>query len=124
MTEVQKFLREAWAAAEREKAIEDAVAAEQVRARMAEAARAAAEAQRLRRNAASKKNAETGGEIGTVIGGIVIGFAGCASCLSHHFQAGDFPLTPFNLITGWFLGMVVGAAIGSALGYLSGQNVD
>jgi uncharacterized protein YcfJ len=113
---------------ERQKALAEAAAAEWKRTapeREAAAARAAAEAKQLRRNAASRKNRDTGTGIGAIIGGIVMGFSGCVSCVNHHAShAGDFSLTPFNLFTGLLMGAIAGAVIGALVGYASGQSKE
>lgn len=115
------------AAAEQLKVLNEKAAAEFVRTapeRAAAEARRAAEAQRTRRSKASKEMADRGGLIGASIGAIVIGFSGCASCLNHPFVPGDFPLTPFNLITGLVLGAIGGAAIGAIIGFAIGQTQE
>lgn len=117
------------AAAELKRAREEEAAAEWIRTapeRAEAAARAAAEAQRLRRDAASKEYAGTGAGIGATLGGIVMGFSGCVSCLNQatHMRPGDFPLTPFNLFTGLLLGAIGGAVIGAGLGFSIGKNKD
>ena len=122
------------AAAERKRVMEEEAAAEWIRTAPERAAaaeraalagaKAAAEAQQLRRKAASKDSAYTGVFYGATLGGIVMGFAGCVSCLNHPFHAGDFPLTPFNLFTGLLLGAIGGAVIGAVLGFSIGQNKD
>ncbi|MGZ8842789.1 MAG: hypothetical protein ACXW18_03950 [Pyrinomonadaceae bacterium] len=115
------------AAAERKRAMEAAAAAELIRTapeRAAAAARAAAEAQRLRKNEASKDNAYFGATCGAILGGIVMGLAGCASCLNHLPPVGDFPVTPFNLVTGLVLGAIIGGVIGAVIGFSIGQIKD
>lgn len=127
MPEVQTFLREAWAATERQKAMEEEAAAEQIRVRAAAAERqkakeeeAAAEAQRLRRNAASGEIGASCAGIGAVLGGIVMGFSGCVSCVNNlGTQHNDF-----NLFNGLFYGAIGGAVIGAVVGILIGQNKD
>src|SRR5713226_686435 len=118
MPEVQTFLRDAWAATEPQKAKEAAAAAEQLRAMAAAAAAAAlaaastaAEAQRLRRNEASGENAVTGAGIGAVLGGIVMGFSGCVSCVANA-QSQHTLITDFNLFSGLLYGAIGGAVIG------------
>jgi len=130
MPEVQTFLREAWAATERQKAMEAAATAEQIRSRE-EAARAAAhaaalaaaEAQRLRRNAASGEAAMNCAAFGAVLGGIVMGFSGCVSCLNN-FQAQHTLITDFNLFNGLLFGALGGAVIGVVVGIAIGQMKD
>ena len=94
---------------------------ERKRLEAAEAARVAAlEAQRLRRNAASRENAGTGAGIGAVLGGIVLGFSGCVSCVSNlGTQHNDF-----NLFNGLFFGAIGGAIIGALIGFYIGQDKD
>ena len=124
MSDVQTYLREAWAAAERQRAIEAAAMAEQIRSLRAEAARDAAEAQRLRRNAASKKNGETGASIGAVIGGVALGLGGCVSCASQWVPFENYSISSFNLITGLLIGVIGGAVIGALIGATAGQSVE
>lgn len=86
-------------------------------------ARAAAEAQRLRRNAASRDNALSGAVVGAVLGGIVMGFSGCVSCLNN-FQAQHTLITDFNLFNGLLFGAIGGAVIGVVVGIAIGQMKD
>lgn len=79
---------------------------------------------RLRKNAASSKYAGTWAGIGATLGGIVLGCGGCMSCVSHPYQIGDFPVTPFNTITGLLIGAIGGAVIGALIGAAAGQSVE
>jgi F0F1-type ATP synthase assembly protein I len=116
---VETFIREAWAASERQKALEDAAARERVRDQEA----AAAEAQRLRRNAASSEYAVSGAGIGAVLGGIVMGFSGCVSCLTNS-RSQHVLVTDFNLFSGLLWGAIGGVVIGVIVGILIGQTKD
>jgi ElaB/YqjD/DUF883 family membrane-anchored ribosome-binding protein len=87
------------------------------------AARAAAEAERLRRNAATVENTWSGAGIGAILGGIVIGFSGCVSCVNHMAAQGTL-LTDFNLFNGLLYGAIGGAVIGAVVGFLIGQTKD
>ncbi len=51
------------------------------------------------------------------VGTVVIGVAGCVSCLNNPVPGGQFPMTPFNLFSGAILGAVIGAVVGAAVGY-------
>ncbi len=131
MPELQTFLREAWAATERQKAMEAAAAerrkameAAAVERQKAMAAAAAAEAQRLRRNAASAENALGGVFLGAVIGGIVLGFSGCVSCAAHMDPSRSQMISDFNLFNGLLYGAIVGAVIGIIVGIIIGQTKD
>ncbi|MEK6289686.1 MAG: hypothetical protein AABO57_28555 [Acidobacteriota bacterium] len=87
------------------------------------AASAAAEAPRLRRNAASGEAAMNCAAFGAVLGGIVMGFSGCVSCLNN-FQAQHTLITDFNLFNGLLFGAIGGAVIGVVVGIAIGQMKD
>lgn len=84
---------------------------------------AAAEAQRRRRNAASGEGALNGAAFGALLGGIVMGFSGCVSCLNN-FQAQHTLMTDFNLFNGLLFGAIGGAVIGVVVGIAIGQMKD
>jgi hypothetical protein len=120
--EVENFLREAWAAAERQKTKEEVAAAEAARSAALLAANAAAAEQRLRRNAASLQNAVEFGASGSAIGGIVIGVSGCVSCVGRGPDHINTMMTDFNLFNGLLYGALIGAVIGALIGVLVGQS--
>lgn len=53
--------------------------------------------------------------MGGAIGGAVLGFSGCVSCLNNPPPTGSFPfpIFGFNLFSGAVIGALVGAAIGA-----------
>ena len=123
MPEVYTFLRDAWTAAENARIAQEA-AAESARIAREAAARAAAdEAQRLRRKAASVEYGMTGAGAGATLGGIVLGFAGCCSCVANVPTQGTL-MTDFNLFNGLLYGAIGGAVIGAVIGIMIGQSKD
>ncbi|HXH38399.1 MAG TPA: hypothetical protein VNN08_07205 [Thermoanaerobaculia bacterium] len=105
---------------EQQRAMEAEAAAELLRtapAREAAARAAAAEAKRMRRNAASDELGPIGAMLGALFGGIGTGLAGCVSW----YQA----LMPgFNVFNGLLYGAIGGAIIGVVLGITIGQMKD
>jgi hypothetical protein len=79
--------------------------------------RGEAEKRRLQRNASSYEYAGTGSIIGAVLGGLVLGYGGCSSCMAH-MQTG---IPWFNTITGLLIGTIGGASMGALIGALWGQ---
>lgn len=104
-SDVQALLGSLWSSAER--------------ARIAEAA-AARRSAAQRRNAASAENAVYGAGYGAFLGGIVLGFSGCWSCIANAPKQGTL-ITDFNLFNGLLYGAIGGAAIGALIGVLVGQ---
>jgi len=77
------------------------------------------EAQQKRRNVASIEYAGAGAGIGAFLGAIVVGLAGCVSCINNH-TSNDL-ITDFNLFSGAWYGAIGGALIGAIIGALIGQ---
>ncbi|MBU2447523.1 MAG: hypothetical protein KJ666_18375 [Bacteroidetes bacterium] len=71
-----------------------------------------AEARQRRRNAASKEYAGPG----AFIGAIVMGLAGCISCVSN-YTSNDM-VTDFNLFSGALIGAIGGAILGALIGQM------
>jgi hypothetical protein len=120
---VQTFLRKAWATTERQKALEAAVAERQKALETAEVERQKAleeKARRQQRNVDSVVKALSYAVAGTIIGGVVLGFTGCVSCVSNLGSAHN----DFNLFNGLLVGAIGGAVIGAVIGYLAEQTDD
>jgi hypothetical protein len=60
---------------------------------------------------------------GALLGGIVMGFSGCVSCLNTHVAQRTM-LPDFNLFNGLFYGAIGGAVIGVLIGIAIGQMKD
>ena len=113
-------LGKAWAeiAARRE----EEAAAERIRTAPQREAAARAE-QQQRRNKASRELAIEWAFRGPALGAVVIGFAGCWSCIANAPRLNTL-FTPFNLLNGLLYGALIGLIVGPLLGFAVGQMKD
>lgn len=85
-----------------------------------EARRAAEEAETARRNKQTRELAFKGAMLGPLYGGILVGVAGCCSCVANAPRLNTW-ITPFNLLNGSFYGAMAGLIIGPLIGLAIGE---
>jgi hypothetical protein len=91
------------------------------RAAAAEAERAYREAEQERKNKASLKHALLCACFGPIWGGLLLGLAGCVSCVVAVAKHGLTVQSPFNLLSGLLYGAIIGVVIGPLVGFVMGQ---
>jgi tetratricopeptide (TPR) repeat protein len=120
---MQTFLREAWGTTERQKALEVAEVERQKALEAAEVERQKAlgeKARQQQRNIDSVIGAVPYAIAGAVIGGVILGFTGCVSCVNNFRSEHN----DFNLFNGLLIGAVAGAVIGAIIGFMTAQTED